>query len=138
MGTPFEKLRHFLAGLKHPKHNAKNSLPHQDTENHDKVGTSQLKKSQSQQKVDDSDGDTYAALSEVAAPEPVEPKSEEEPAHQLSLEQRLSHTADSSGKYQDEYENLTEVAGPEPVERHADAETAQHPSLERRLSNVSH
>lgn len=138
MGAPFEKLRHFLAGLKHPKHTAKNADPHQNTENHDKVGSSQVKQSQSQQKIGDSDGDPYAALSEVAAPEPVEPQSEEELAHKPSLEQRLSHTADSSGNHQNGYEALTEIAGPEPVERHTDAEAAQHPSLERRLSNVSH
>ena len=138
MKAPFEKLWLFLAGLGHPKHNAKNADPHQYTENHDKVGSSQVKKSQSQQEIDDSDGDPYAALSEVAAPEPVKPQSEGELAHHPSLEQHLSHTAHSSGNHQDGYEALSEIAGPEPVERHTDAETAQHPSLERRISNVSY
>jgi hypothetical protein len=85
-----------------------------------------------QQEHEDPDDDPYAALSEIAAPEPVERFSEAELARHPSLEQGY---ANSRGDY---YGNLSEVAAPEPVERLTEDEIARHPSLEQRLSRISH
>jgi hypothetical protein len=136
MKISFEKLRVLFAGLTRPKEIAKD--PRQNTEIDDDADSLNVKQSYPQQGLDDSGGDPYAALSELAAPEPVERLSEGELARRPSLEQRLSHTAHSSRSHQDGYEVLSEVAAPEPVERHTDAEAARHPSLEQRLSSISH
>ncbi|KAJ6110156.1 hypothetical protein N7486_002391 [Penicillium sp. IBT 16267x] len=137
MKSPFEKLWDFLKGLANPKQNSKNADSHQKTENHENADSIHVKRSPPQQGLDDSGGDPYAALSEIAAPEPVERLPEGELAHYPSLEERLSHTAHSSGNHQDEYEALSEITGPDPVERHTDSEKTQHPSLEQRLSSAS-
>lgn len=84
------------------------------------------------QEPDDSDDDPYAALSEVAAPEPVKWLSEAELIRHPSLEQGI---VNSRG---DPYWNLSEVAAPEPIEKLTEEDMARHPSLERRLSMISH
>ncbi|OQD82554.1 hypothetical protein PENANT_c021G05230 [Penicillium antarcticum] len=119
--------------LKHPKQNSKNADSHQNAENHEETDQLHVKQSCPQQGLDESSGDPYAALSEIAAPKPVERLPEGELARHPSLEQRLSHPTHSSGNNQDGYEALSEIAAPEPVETHTDGDAAQHPSLERQL-----
>ncbi|KAJ5798952.1 uncharacterized protein N7503_006457 [Penicillium pulvis] len=84
-----------------------------------------------QQNQEDSDVDPYAALSEIAAPEPVERLTAAELARRPSLEQGYANPRG------DVYGNLSEIAAPEPVERLTEEEMARHPSLEDRLSGIS-
>ncbi|KAJ5560447.1 hypothetical protein N7513_002846 [Penicillium frequentans] len=114
MKAPFGKVWAFLAGLAHPKQKAKNADSHQTTENDDKADPLHGRKSYPHEGLDDSDGGSYAALSEIAAPEPVERLSEEELARRPSLEQRLSRTAHSSADHGNGCEALCEVAEPVP------------------------
>lgn len=117
MKAPFEKLGAFLAGIAHPKQKAKNADSHQTTENDDKADNLHMRKSYPHEGLDDPDGGSYAALSEIAAPEPVERNSEEELARRPSLEQPLSPKAHSSADHGNGCEALCEVAEPVPVER---------------------
>lgn len=85
----------------------------------------------------DSDADPYGALSEIAAPEPVERRLENELARLPSLEEGLSsrgNGVDEEGE--EDYWALSEIAAPRPVEK-AIEEIARHRSLERRLSHAS-
>ncbi|KAJ5264857.1 hypothetical protein N7505_007650 [Penicillium chrysogenum] len=116
MKTPFEQLRAFVAGLIHPKQNAKNVELPENTENHEEAGLLHVKHSHSQQGLD-----PYAALSEVAAPGPVEQLPKGELPRHPSLEQHLSNTPHPSGNHQNKYEALSEIAAPEPVKRHTEA-----------------
>ncbi|KAJ5813526.1 uncharacterized protein N7503_000276 [Penicillium pulvis] len=117
MKAPFEKLWAFLAGIAHPKQKANNADSHQITENDDKADSLHVRKSYPHEGLDDPDGGSYAALSEIAAPEPVDRLSEGELAHRRSLEQRLSQTPHSSADHGNGCEALCEVAEPVPVER---------------------
>ncbi|KAL2849913.1 hypothetical protein BJY01DRAFT_245711 [Aspergillus pseudoustus] len=85
---------------------------------------------------DSEDGqDPWDALSEVAAPEPVQRLSPEEQARRPSLEQRLSDMSNSGHDREDDiYENLSELAAPEPIEKLSESEMARRPSLEQSLS----
>lgn len=83
----------------------------------------------------DDDKDLCGALSEVAAPEPVQRLSPEEQTRRPSLEQRLSDMSNSGHKREDDiYENLSELAAPEPIERLSESEMEKRPSLERNIS----
>ncbi|KAJ6003209.1 hypothetical protein N7451_005756 [Penicillium sp. IBT 35674x] len=117
MKAPFEKFWAVLAGIAHPKQKAKNGDSHQNTENNDKADSMHARKSYPHEGLDDPDGGSYAASSEIAAPEPVDRRSEEELAHRPSLEKRLSQTAHSSADHGSGCEALCEVAEPVPGER---------------------
>ncbi|KAJ5392064.1 hypothetical protein N7509_007554 [Penicillium cosmopolitanum] len=125
--TYFRKLRSFFATAARqcpptePPHNAENTREATQPKNDPTL----------QQEQEYSNDDPYAALSEIAAPEPVERISEAELARHPSLEQGY---ANSRGDY---YGALSEVAAPEPIERLTEEETARHPSLEQRLSRIS-
>jgi hypothetical protein len=128
--TYFRKLRSFFAtaarkcpptGHTEPHHNAENTREATHSKNDPTLRQDQ----------EYSNDDSYAALSEIAAPEPVERFSETELARHPSLEQGYEN---SRGDY---YGALSEVAAPEPIERLTEEETARHPSLEQSLSRIS-
>lgn len=82
-----------------------------------------------------SDDEPYSGLTEVAAPEPVERSSNEEPSRHKSIEQQLSSASSySRDGGEDQQGALSEVAAQEPVERRTEAEMANRPSLEHSLS----
>ncbi|KAL4781668.1 hypothetical protein BJX76DRAFT_334865 [Aspergillus varians] len=88
---------------------------------------------------DSDEEDPCGALSEVAAPEPVQRLTPEDLARHPSLEQRLSDISRSGHNSEDDiYETLSELAAPEPIERVSESERARRPSLEQSLSRVSH
>lgn len=81
-----------------------------------------------------SGGDNFGALTEVAAPAPVELVPEAEFEQRPSLEQRLSDSAKRlHDDDQGEYGSLSEVAAPEVVGRRSDKGTARHRFLEQSL-----
>lgn len=126
----FQKLRSFFAaitrGRSRPEHTVSPQCSGKKRE--DERPT----KDHTIQEQEDSDDDPYAALSEIAAPEPVERLSEAQLARRPSLEQGY---ANCRGDY---YGTLSEIAAPEPVKRLTEEEMARHPSLEHRLSRISH
>lgn len=84
---------------------------------------------------DNDDNFSSGALSEVAAPEPVQRFSPEEYARRPSLEKRLSDRSKSAhDDNYDIYENLSELASPEPIEKTSESEAARRPSLEQNLA----
>lgn len=127
----FQNLRSFFKAAARRFSQSRHTEPPHSAENA-REATQPNKDSTFQQEQDDSDDDPYAALSEIAAPEPVERLSEAELARHPSLEQGYENSRD------DYYGALSEVAAPEPVERLTEEEMARHPSLEQRLSRISH
>lgn len=127
----FQKLRSFFATIARRSSLSGHTEPFHSAENKQE-NMHPNKDSTFHQEPEDSDSDPYAALSEVAAPEPVERLSEMELARHPSLEQGYANSRS------DPYGNLSEVAAPEPIERLTEEEMARHPSLERRLSRISH
>lgn len=132
----FEKLRSLFT---HRKQTAKPAAtPPQHANTREGADDSSAGSQSPERPGDSSDGEPYGALSEVAAPEPVERLSEAELARHPSLEQRLSGRDRGTDNDEGVYWSLSEIAAPEPVERRSEQEIARHPSLEQRLSYVSH
>lgn len=129
-----ERLRTIFAALAHRKPNPEQK-PQNADDNRREGDPLHKKQPNLQQELEDSDSDPYDALSEVAAPEPVERLSERELDRHPSLEQSFQGYENSGN---DPYSGLSEIAAPEPVERLSEAEMACHPSLERRLTSISH
>ncbi|KAJ5190216.1 uncharacterized protein N7498_009201 [Penicillium cinerascens] len=132
--TQFKKVRSILNAFMNRKTNDEATGPlQQDKDNQSReAGPSHQKTPPLPQESEDSDDDFCGALTEVAAPEPVERMSEAELARHPSLEQGYADSRD------DPYGALSEIAAPGPVERCSEEEMARHPSLERRLSRISH
>jgi hypothetical protein len=129
-----QKLRTFFAALTHRKPNPGQN-PQDAGDNRQEGDPHHKKQPNLQQEQEDSDSDPYDALSEVAAPEPIERLSERELGRHPSLEQTLQ---DYETSRNDPFGALSEIAAPEPVERFSVEEIARHPSLEQRLSSISH
>ncbi|KAJ5993412.1 hypothetical protein N7451_009136 [Penicillium sp. IBT 35674x] len=125
----FQKFREVFATLTHRKADAEpTEQKPKNADNRYSEGVSPgTKKPQLPHKYENYD-DYYGALSEVAAPAPVERLSEAELARHPSLETGYENSRD------DPYGSLSEVAAPQPVERFSEAERARHPSLEQSLS----
>lgn len=142
-----QKIRSFFASITHRKSNIEHSKPnHQNADDNRREENSHHKNQPIlQQEQDDSD-DPCAALSEIAAPEPVEKLSEAELAapetvEKLSEAELARHPSLEQGyEYSrgDIYPTLSEIAAPGPVERLSEEAMARQPSLEKRLSQVSH
>lgn len=133
----FKKVRSFFNAFINRKPNDEATGPlQQNKDNHGREAGPSHEKTpplpREPQESEDSDDDFCGALTEVAAPEPVERMSEAELARHASLEQGYADSRD------DPYGALSEVAAPGPVERRSEEELARHPSLERRLSRIPH
>lgn len=128
-----QKLRNFFATLTHRKPSAEpTGQTSQNANKNRQEAPAHTREPFEPQGHEDSDSDPYGALSEIAAPEPIERLSEAELARHPSLEQGYEIFR------WDLYGALSEIAAPEPVQRLSEEELARHPSLERRLSRASH
>jgi len=126
----FQKVREVFAAFTHRKADTESTTqkPKNADNRYSEASSSGTQKPQVPHKHEDFDSDFYGALSEIAAPAPVERLSEADLARHPSLETGYKNSRD------DPYGSLSEVAAPEPVERLSEAERARHPSLEQSLS----
>ena len=129
----FQKVRDVFAALTRRRADAEptESKRNDPNNHHCAAGSSQTREPVLFRKHEDAEDDFCGALSEIAAPGPVERLSEAELARHPSLEKSYENSRD------DPYGSLSEVAASEPVERLSEAEIARHPSLEQGLRRFS-
>ncbi|KAL3459036.1 hypothetical protein BJX64DRAFT_265468 [Aspergillus heterothallicus] len=122
--TVWNKIKSLFGASKRMRNNGRSEFKSEDKTHH-KISNH-----------DNEEGrDPWHALSEVAAPEPVQRLSPEEEARRPSLEQRLSDMSTAGHDREDGiYETLSELAAPEPTEKLSQSEIARRPSLEQSLS----
>lgn len=124
------KLQSFFATVaRRCSHSGITESSHRAQDRHKEAHTN--KESACQQGQEYLDDDPYTALTEIAAPEPVERLSDAELTRHPSLEQGYENPR---GDY---YGTLSEIAAPGPVESLTEEDKARHSSLEQRLSMIS-